>query len=221
MFADPTSAIMLSLEVATFATLIATPLAIACGAWLARARFTGKPLVETLLLAPLVLPPVVVGYVLLELLSQNGVLGPLWRALDLSLPFSKSAVVLAAGVVGFPLYVSACKTAFERIDPQLLAVARTLGHDERSVLLRFRLPLATPGIFAGAVLCFARALSEFGATTVVAGNIEGQTRTIALAVYTLLDRPGGEEALGPLLAVSFAAALASLLIAGRMQRGRR
>jgi len=212
------SPILLSLEVAIIATLCATPLAIACGAWLASARFPGKSLMEAVLLAPLVLPPVVTGYLLLELLSPHGPLGGLWSTLGLTLPFTRTAVVIAALVVGFPLYVSACKTAFSRVDPELVAVARTLGNDERSIFRRVRLPLAFPGVAAGAVLCFARALSEFGATTVVAGNIDGETRTIALAVYTLLDQPGGEAHLAPLLSVSFAAAFICLLLAARLQR---
>jgi molybdate transport system permease protein len=209
------SPVALSLFVAVLATVAATPLAIVCGAWLA---VRPKPLLEALLLAPLVLPPVVTGYLLLEVISPNGWLGALWTALHLTLPFTRFAVVLAALVVGFPLYVSACKTAFARIDPELIDVARTLGQDERTIFRRVRLPLALPGVAAGAVLCFARALSEFGATTVVAGNIEGETRTIALAVYALLEKPGGEAELLPLIIVSLIAAFVSLLLAERLRR---
>lgn len=177
------SALIVSLEVAILCTALALPIAVPCGYLLARARFRLKPLVETALLLPLVLPPVVVGYGLLEIFATRGIFGVL------HLPLSRAAAVLAAFVVGLPLFVLTSKTAFAAVDERYEALAETLGLSRVKAFFRVVLPVALPGVLAGAILCFARALGEFGATAVFAGNTEGDTRTLALAVYALLDAP--------------------------------
>lgn len=217
MTPDPTAAIALSLEVATWCTVLGAPVAIALGYVLARKRFVGRTAVTTLLLLPLVLPPVVTGFLLLEIFGRGGPLA----AFDV--PFGLAAAVVAAFVVGLPLYVMAVQHAFEAVDPRYEEVSLTLGVAPWRTFLRVTLPLAMPGVAAGAVLAFARALGEFGATIVVAGNVEGKTRTIALAVYTLLESPGGEAATATLVWASVAlsfAAVAGYELLRRWQRRR-
>ena len=190
---------------------------------LARRQFPGKGLLTAFLLTPLVIPPVVTGFLLLTLLGNAGWLGGALSALGLSIPFTFLAAVIAAAVVGFPLFVIAVRNAFETVDPQLEAMSWTLGEKPRSTFWRISLPLALPGIAAGAVLSFARALGEFGATVVLAGNLEGETRTIALAVYTLLESPSGREAIWVLVGASVAVsvlALAGFEALSRRQRER-
>lgn len=208
---DPWAAVRLSVVVATVATVLMLPLATALGLLLARRRFPGKALVEGLVLLPLVLPPVVTGLVLLQVFGRGSPVGRFFAALGLPLSFSTAAAVLAAAVVGFPLLAGAARTAFESVDPRYEQLSRTLGVGRLATFVRVSLPLAAPGLLAGAVLAFARALGEFGATVVIAGNIEGQTRTIALAVYTLLDVPGGETAMAPLLVASLVLSFAAVL----------
>lgn len=178
--------------VSLLALLFSAPFAVAGGWWLARADFKGKWLVSTVFLAPLVLPPVVTGYLLLFVFGRNGFLGRVLAELGVSLSFSTAGAVLAAAVVGFPLFVLASKNAFESVEPTYLELAQTLGMSRGQVFLRVALPLAFPGVLAGAVLSFGRGLGEFGATVVFAGNMEGVTRTIPLAVYSALEQPGGE-----------------------------
>lgn len=194
MSASVAAALWVSVQVATACTLLALPVAIVCGRYLARSRFRYKPLIETLLFLPLVLPPVVVGYGLLEIFGQGGPLSTLWTASGVHLPFTRAAAVLAAFVVGLPLFIMTTRTAFAAVDERYEALAATLGLSRRRVFFRVSLPLALPGVLAGAVLCFARALGEFGATAVLAGNSEGDTRTLALAVYALLDAPDADVA---------------------------
>lgn len=201
-FVDPWSAIALSMRVSAIATLISLPLAIGLGYLLARRDFRGKFVVEALVLLPLVLPPVVTGLVLLHVFGRHAWLGSAFAAIGLPLSFSTAAAVLAAAVVGFPLLVRAIRTAFEAVDVRYEDMSRTLGLSAVQTFRRVTLPLAAPGIFAGSILCFARALGEFGATIIVAGNMEGSTRTIALAVYTLLDTPQSDARLVSLLAAS-------------------
>lgn len=183
------SAIRISVQVALLATLLALVPAVWLGWLLARRPFPGKTLLSALVLAPMVVPPVVTGFILLAVLGQDGPLGRLLIEAGIRIPFSFVAAVLAAAVVGFPLFVVTVRNAFETVDPQLEEMSATLGARPWQTFRRISLPLALPGIGAGAVLAFARGLGEFGATVVLAGNVEGETRTIALAVYTLLESP--------------------------------
>ena len=200
------SAIRLSLQVGLWCTVLGFPVAVGVGWVLARKRFVGRTLLITLLMVPLVLPPVVTGYVLLRVLGRDGPAA----ALGLEIPFTLAGAVVAAFVVGLPLYVLAARHAFEAVDPRYEEVAWTLGVPPWRTFLRVTFPLAAPGIVAGAVLAFARALGEFGATAVLAGNIEGETRTIALAVYTLLETPGADEGIAVLVWSSIGISLAAI-----------
>lgn len=207
----PGSAIGISLLVALTAAGLGLVPAVAVGWLLARRDFVGKSVVSMLVLAPLVIPPVVTGFLLLSLLGSQGLLGGVLSAAGITIPFSLLGAVVAAGVVGFPLYVVAVRGAFEAVDPHFEEVSWTLGVRPRRTFARILLPLALPGIAAGAVLAFARALGEFGATVVLAGNVEGETRTIALAVYTLLESPSGSGATWTLVGASIVLSLAALL----------
>jgi len=205
------SAIRLSLLVALLATLAGLVPAVALGWLLARRDFRGKTLVSTAVLAPLVLPPVVTGFLLLSVLGTQGTIGGPLAALGLRVPFTVLGAALAAFVVGMPLYVLSIRGAFEAIDRQYEELSWTLGVPPRSTFARISLPLALPGIAAGAILAFARALGEFGATVVLAGNVEGSTRTIALAVYTLLEAPSGRATTWTLVGASVALSLLALI----------
>lgn len=211
MILDPWSAVRLSVLVGAASTVLTLPAAVACAWMLARGRFRGRTLLSSVILAPLVLPPVVTGLLLLRLLGKASPIGGALAAAGWPVPFSLTGAVIAAAIVGFPLYVTAIRSAFEAVDPRLEEVSWTLGVPPRRTFLRVSLPLALPGIGAGMVLAFARGLGEFGATAVIAGNIEGRTRTIALAVYALLDAPDGEGALRLLLGASVALAVAALV----------
>jgi len=213
------SAVSLTLRVATLATLLALPLGLGLGLLLARARFTGKALVETLVALPLVMPPVATGLVLLRLFGRRGLLGaPLKRAFGVDVVFTSKAVVLAMLVMSLPLLVRGARIAFEGVPRRLEDVARTLGAGERRVFLRVTLPLAFRGIVGGTLLAFARALGEFGATIVVAGSIAGRTETIPLAIYGAVQL-GADATAYRLLAVSvliaFGAVYASERLLGR------
>jgi molybdate transport system permease protein len=203
--------VRLSLLVATWATLVATPFAVAAGWLFARRSFPGKALLATLVHAPLVLPPVVTGFLLLRLLGRRGAVGAWLADLGVSIPFTFAGAVVAAVVVGFPLYVVVARSAFESVDRRFDEVASTLGQSPARVFFRVTLPLAFPGILAGAVLSFARALGEFGATIVLAGNVEGETRTIPLAVYDALESPGGEGLAWRLVLASVVLCLAAMV----------
>jgi molybdate transport system permease protein len=200
-----------SVAVGLLAVLISTLPAVALGRWLARSHSRLRAPIGTVLLLPLVLPPVVTGFVLLALLGSGGPIGALLAAFGLRLSFTFWAAVVAAAVVGFPLYVVVARNAFEAVDPRFEELAATLGSRPAGTLRRVVLPLALPGIAAGAVLALARGLGEFGATIVVAGNIEGETQTIALAVYQLLESPAGREKIW--LYVLASAAIAALALA--------
>ena len=209
--------------VALAATLLGLAPALLLGRLLARRDFRGKTLVTGLVLMPLVLPPVVTGFLLLSLLGTRGVFGPALAAVGITVPFTLIAPVVAALVVGLPLYVLSARGAFEAVDPRLEEVAWTLGAKPRPTFFRVVIPLALPGIVAGAVLAFARALGEFGATVVLAGNIEGRTRTIPLAVYALLESPAGARAAWLLAGASVLLSLCALggfELLSRWQRGR-
>lgn len=218
---NPWSAIRLSLIVALASMLAGFVPAVALGWLLARRDFLGKSVVATVILAPLVMPPVVTGFILLSLLGTHAPLGAWLARIGLPVPFTLLGATLAALTVGLPLYVVSVRNAFQTVDPMYEEVAWTLGHRPWPAFRKITFPLALPGIAAGAVLAFARALGEFGATVVLAGNVEGDTRTIALAVYTLLESPQGREAIWVLVGASVVTSLLALLgfeILSRHQR---
>jgi molybdate transport system permease protein len=216
------SPVALSVAVGVAATAIGLPLATAIGGWLARSRSRWRPVVTTIVFLPLVLPPVVTGWLLLALLGRQAPLGSLLARIGWPIPFSPAAAVIAAVVVGLPLFVMSARAAFEAVDRRYEEMSLTLGLTPAQTLWRVTLPLAAPGLAAGAVLSFARALGEFGATIVLAGNTD-QTRTIAVAVYALLDDPSGDASIVPLVLASVglsAAALAGFELLLRWQRRR-
>ncbi|MGI8981321.1 MAG: molybdate ABC transporter permease subunit [Pirellulaceae bacterium] len=217
-------AVRLTLQVAAVAVLGGLPFAIVAGWILAKRDFPGKFLVETLLSLPLVLPPVVTGYMLLLLFGRRGLLGGLLEEyLGLRFIFDWKGAALAAAVVGFPLLVRPIRQAFEAIDDHLIGAARTLGAGPFDAFWSITLPLARPGILSGCVLAFARSMGEFGATIMIAGNIPGETRTLTLHIYSLLDSPDGLEQSYRLVLVSIviaALALAASEYLARYGRGR-
>ncbi len=210
-FPNPVAAVRLSLIVAFAATLAGFVPAVALGWLLARRDFPGKTALATVLLVPLVLPPVVTGFLLLSVLGTRSALGGWLAALGLPVPFTLVGATLAALVVGMPLYIVSVRNAFQTVDVRYEEVSLSLGMPPLRTFRRVTLPLALPGIAAGAVLAFARALGEFGATVVLAGNVEARTRTIALAVYTLLESPGGRRPIWILVGASVALSLGALL----------
>jgi len=208
---DPWSAIRLSFLVALGATLVGFIPAVWLGWVLARKDFFGKSIISTIALIPLVLPPVVTGFLLLSLFGTQGPLGAWLADSGFPIPFTLVGATIAALTVGLPLYVISIRNAFQTVDPSYEEVAWTLGQRPGAAFRRVTFPLALPGIVAGAVLAFARALGEFGATVVLAGNIEGSTRTIPLAVYTLLESPEGREAIWLLVGASVLLSMMALL----------
>lgn len=206
------AAVMLSLRVALAAVLLSLPFGIAVGWLLARHEFRGKWIVETFVNLTLVLPPVVTGYLLLRLFGRQGALGGwLEQTLGVRIAFTWWAAAIAAAALGFPLMVRAIRLAFRGVDPRLEAAARALGAGPFDAFVTVSLPLARSGIIAGAVLAFARSLGEFGATITFAGNIPGATQTLPLAVFSELNRAGGDGAfrLALVSVVLAAAALAA------------
>lgn len=207
------TAIALSLKVAAVSVLASLPVGIACGWLLARRRFPGKALFDALLHLPLVMPPVVTGYALLVLLGRRGVLGGwLLEHLDVQVAFRWTGAALACAVMGFPLMVRAIRMAIEASDRRLEHAAATLGAAPWRVFLTITLPLAWPGIVAGAVLAFAKALGEFGATITFVSNIPGETQTLSAAIYGLLQVPGMESGIWRLAGVALAISLGALLL---------
>ncbi len=220
---DPAAAVWLSLKVALATVVFSAPFAVAFGWLLARRSFPGKWLFSSLVMVPMVLPPVVTGFLLLDLMGPNAALGSFLAGIGVRVAFAPLGAVVAAATVSMPLYVLSMRTAFEAVDARYEGVSYSLGIDRPTTFRRITLPLALPGFAAGAVLTFARALGEFGATVVLAGNMEGETRTIALAIYTLLESPGGMEAARLLTWLSVALSLAALVgyeAFTRWQRGR-
>lgn len=207
--------LLLSLRIALLATALSLPLALAAAWVLARCRFPGRTLLDALVHAPLVLPPVVVGYGLLLLLGARS---PLGEWLGLRLAFSTSGAVLAAAVMSFPLMVRAIRIGLETLDHGLETAARTLGASPLDAFLTVSLPLMFPGILAGATLAFAAALGEFGATMTFAANIPGETRTLTLAIYTALQTADGEQTARRLVLLSMGLAIGALLLAEWSQR---
>jgi molybdate transport system permease protein len=208
---DVASAVRLSLLVGLGAAALGFVPATAVAWLLARGRFRGKSLLSALVLAPLVLPPVVTGLLLLRVFGRASPIGSALDAIGLPVPFTLLGAVVAALVVGFPIYVMTIRCAIEAVDRRYEEVSVSLGVPPMRTAWRVTLPLALPGIAGGVVLAFARGLGEFGATAIIAGNMEGRTRTIALAVYALLDAPGDDPRTAALVGASIALALAALV----------
>jgi molybdate transport system permease protein len=205
---------------AAVATLLALPLAIGLSWVLARVAFRGKPVLETLVSLPLVLPPVAIGLMLLQLLARDRPLGRLLDAVGVEVVFTWKAVVLAMAVMSLPLMVLTIRAGFEQVDRRFEAMAATLGAGPLRVFWTISLPLARQSVMAGALLGFARALGEFGATIVVAGGIPGQTQTLAVAIFNLTEA-GRESDATRLMAVSVFVAFAALATAhATLRRGR-
>ncbi len=212
------SAILVSLKVAGAATLCALPLAFGLAFVLARRRFPGKPLVDALVNLPLVLPPVVTGYLLLIAFGHDGWAGRALGVLGISVLFRWTGAAIAAAVMALPLMVSPMRLALEAMDRRLEAAAATLGASRRRVFVTITLPLMLPGIIAAVVLGFAKALGEFGATAIFVSVIPGETETLPLAINALLQVPGGEAAALRLALLSLAIAMLALVAAQYWQR---
>jgi molybdate transport system permease protein len=207
------TAVALSLRIALVATIWALPFGIAVAWLLARRNFWGKALLDGLVHLPLVLPPVVTGYLLLIWFGRRGPIGAFlesWFGIVFS--FRWTGAALACGVMAFPLLVRAIRLSFEAIDRRLEDAASTLGANDFWTFLTVTLPLALPGVIAGMVLCFAKALGEFGATVTFVSNIPGETQTISAAIYTLTQVPGGDVAAFRLVVVAVIIALAALVV---------
>lgn len=205
-------AVALSLKVSLWATALSLPPGIFIAYALARWQFRGKQLLNGLVHLPLILPPVVTGYLLLLTFGRNGAVGGwLEETFGLILAFRWTGAVLAASIMAFPLMVRAIRLAIEAVDPKLEAAAETLGAPRLAVFRTITLPLILPGIITGAVLGFAKAMGEFGATITFVSNIPGQTQTLPSAIYTFLQVPGGETAALRLVILSVAVAMLALL----------
>lgn len=216
---DELTAVRLSLRVATWATVASLPLGIATALLLARFDFWGKALVNGLVHLPLVLPPVVTGYALLLLFGRNGPLGRLLAEhLNIVLAFRWTGAALACAVMGFPLMVRAIRLSIETVDRRLEDAAGTLGASPAWAFATITLPLILPGILAGMILSFAKALGEFGATITFVSNIPGETQTLPSAIYTLTQIPGGGPAALRLSLVSVAISLLALLASEALAR---
>lgn len=213
------AAVRLSLEVASRSVLVSLAPAVAIAWVLARGRFAGRMLLDALVHLPLVVPPVVVGWGLLMAFGVRGPLGaPLEAWFGLRLVFTTEGAALATAVMSFPLVVRAVRLGLEGVDPGLEAAARTLGAGRLDRLLTVTLPLASPGILAGAVTAFAAGLGEFGAVITFASNIPGETQTLPLAIYAATQTPGGEGTAARLALVSFGLAVGGLLLAELVAR---
>jgi molybdate transport system permease protein len=220
---DDLSILALTLQVAFAATLAIVPVGLALAWGVARWRGGGvaKIAIESFLSLPLVLPPTAVGILLLLALGKDGIVGRWLEPLGIEIVFTWKAAALASAVMALPLFVRSARTAFEEIDPRLLGVARTLGDGPFRVFRRVALPLAWRGIFAGALLAFCRALGEFGATILIAGNIPGRTQTLALAIFQRSQSGRDADAMrlvGLTALVAFGAVAASEILARRRTR---
>ena len=206
------TAILLSLRIAFVATLVALPLGIAVAWLLARKQFPGKALLDGLIVLPLVLPPVVTGYLLLISFGRRGPVGAfLAEHFGIVLSFRWTGAALACGIMAFPLLVRPIRLSFEAIDRKLEDAASTLGANAFWRFVTVTLPLAMPGIIAGSILCFAKALGEFGATITFVSNIPGETQTISAAIYSYTQIPGGDVAALRLVVIAIVIAMAALL----------
>jgi len=206
------TAVRLSLLVAVTATACSLPVGVAIAYLLARGQFRGKSLVDTIVHLPLILPPVVTGYVLLLLFGKQGPIGAfLERTFGIVLAFRWTGAALACAVMGFPLMVRAIRLSVEAVDTRLESAAGTLGAGPLWVFATVTLPLCLPGMIAGAILCFAKAMGEFGATITFVSNIPGETQTLPTAIYTLTQVPGGDAGALRLTLVSVVISMVALL----------
>jgi len=213
------TAVHLSLRISLVATLAALPFGIAIAWLLARKQFWGKSLLDALVHLPLVLPPVVTGYLLLISFGRRAPVGSfLYETMGIVLSFRWTGAALACAVMGFPLLVRAARVSFESVDPRLEQAAATLGANRLWTFATVTLPLALPGVIAGAVLCFAKALGEFGATITFVSNIPGETQTISAAIYTYTQVPGGEGPALRLVVIAIVIAIGALVASEWMAR---
>ena len=213
-------AVILSLLCASAAVLLCIIPATLIALWLARRNFVGKALVEMAVMLPVVVPPVVTGYLLLVMLGRRGVLGPVLETFGIRVAFTWFGAALAQSVVAMPFLVLTLRVAFEAVDRELEKAAQTEGASRWSVFWMITLPLAWQGMAAGCALAFARALGEFGATIIIAGNIQGQTRTLPLAIYSSLNEPGAEAQTVGLVCVAIALAFAALVLSRVLSVGK-
>jgi molybdate transport system permease protein len=212
-------ALRLSLRVSLWAVVVSLPVATATALLLARGRFPGKAVLDGLVHLPLILPPVVTGYLLLVLLGRRGPVGALLEeAFGVVFAFRWTGAAVAAGVMGFPLMVRAIRLSIEAVDPKLEAAAATLGAARRWVFLTVTLPLMAPGLLAGAMLGFGKSLGEFGATITFVSNIPGETQTLPLAIYAATQVPGGDAAAFRLTLLSVALSMAALIASELLAR---
>lgn len=200
----------LSCKVAVFCLLLNIIPALIVGWILARKEFWGKSLFETIVFLPLVLPPVVPGYLLLQLFGSQGILGQYLALVGIDFSFNWKGAVLASAVMGFPLLVQSIRIAIELVDQRLEITAKTLGASSFATFFSITLPLASSGIFIGAILCFCRSLGEFGATITFVGNVAGETRTLPLAMYSLMQQADSDFALQRLIMISITLAFLAL-----------
>jgi molybdate transport system permease protein len=210
--------LLLSLRVGATAVVVSFPFAVAAAWLLARREFPGKNLFDAVVHLPLVLPPVVVGYALLVLFGRHGPLGRALEPLGVVFAFRWTGAALAAGVMGFPLVVRSIRLAMDATDRRLESAARTLGAGPLRVFFTITLPLAWPGLVTGALLGFARALGEFGATITFVSNIPGETETLPLAIYAATQAPGGDVRVLQLCLISIVVSLAALFLSERLAR---
>ena len=211
--------ILLSVKIALWSVAFSLPLGIAAAYVLARARFPGKALFDALIHLPLVLPPVIIGFALLYLFGRKGPLGGFFEQwFGLTFAFKWTGAALASAIMGFPLMVRAIRLSIEHIDVRLESAARTLGANRWRVFATITLPLAFPGIVTGALLSFARSLGEFGATITFVSNIPGETDTLPLAIYTLMQTPGAEGTAIRLSLFSVALSIAALMVSEWLTR---
>ena len=210
----------LTLKIALLATLLAGIVGIALGWWMSQRRFAGKNFVDALLMLPMVLPPTVLGYYLIVVIGRNGVLGQyLDRWFGINLMFTWQGAVIAASLVSLPLIYKAARAAFEDIDGRFVHAARTLCAGEAEIFLRIVLPLAVRGLAAGLMLAFARAMGEFGATLMIAGNLPGKTQTLSIAIYDAVQAGNDAQALWLTLVISVVCVVV-LVVSGRMLQAR-
>jgi molybdate transport system permease protein len=205
--------VWISLTVAFAATLLTSPVAVAVAWYLERSRLPGRGVVQTVVWLPLVLPPVVTGYLLLKAFSPRGAVGQALAWIGMPVAFHWLGAVVAAAVVGFPFYVMMIALAMKAVDPRLETISHSLGRSAWQTFWRVTFPLCWPGMLVGAALSFARALGEFGATIVLAGRIPGETETIALRIYAELDAPRGEQEIIGLVIASVALCVVAVIAA--------
>ena len=220
MVSDALVPLLLTLKVASLATMLAAIVGIIIGKLLGRRRTLTRDVAESLLTLPLVLPPTVLGYYLLVVLGREGIVGSwLMRTFGINLIFTWQGAVIASAVAAFPLILRAARAAFSDVDAQLENAARSLGASESDVFFRVTLPLAWRGVLAGALLAFARAMGEFGATLMVAGSLPGRTQTLSLAIYDAV-MAGDDARANTLVLISLVSAVVLLIVAARLlQRG--